>query len=76
MFRCPFFSPNWISSSYLLFQACSKGSKIKLIDLNLNILRKATKYQKNMLKKRRKDNPYIMGDMEHGSGREKPKKTD
>ena len=29
-----------------------------------------------MIEKRRKNNPYIMGDMEHGSGREKPKKTD
>ena len=36
----------------------------------------ATKYQKKMVEKQRKNNPYVMGDMEHGGGREKPKKTD
>ena len=45
-------------------------------DLNLNILKKATKYQKKMIEKRRKNNPYIMGDMEHGGSRDKPKNTD
>ena len=54
----------------------SKNNNDLVADLNLNILKKATKYQKSMLEKRRKNNPYIMGDMEHGGGREKPKKTD
>ena len=54
----------------------SKNNNDLVADLNLNILKKATKYQKKMIEKRRKNNPYIMGDMEHGSGREKPKKTD
>ncbi|MDC3179858.1 DUF3576 domain-containing protein [Candidatus Pelagibacter sp.] len=54
----------------------SKNNNDLVADLNLNILKKATKYQKNMFEKQRKNNPYIMGDMEHGGGREKPKKTD
>ena len=54
----------------------SKNNNDLVADLNSNILKKASKYQKSMVKKRRKDNPYIMGDMEHGSGREKPKKAD
>ena len=54
----------------------SKNNNDLVADLNLNILKKATKYQKSMLEKRRKNNPYIMGDMEQGGGREKPKKTD
>ena len=54
----------------------SKNNNELVADLNLNILKKATKYQKNMLEKRRKNNPYIMGDMEHGGGRKKTKKTD
>ena len=46
-------------------------------DLNFNILKRATKYQKEMLTKRRKENPYETGDMEHGSSRnDKKKKTD
>ena len=54
----------------------SKNNNDLVADLNLSILKKATKYQKNMVEKRRKNNPYIMGDMEQGGGREKPKKTD
>ena len=54
----------------------SKNNNDLVADLNLNILKKATKYQKNMLEKRRKNNPYIMGDMEHGGGTKKTKKTD
>ena len=54
----------------------SKNNNDLVADLNLNILKKATKYQKKMVEKQRKNNPYIMGDMEHGGGREKPKKTD
>ena len=46
-------------------------------DLNFNILKRATKYQKEMLTKRRKENPYETGDTEHGSSRnDKKKKTD
>ena len=47
----------------------SKNNNDLVADLNLNILKKATKYQKNILEKRRKNNPYIMGDMEHGGSR-------
>ena len=54
----------------------SKNNNDLVADLNLNILKKATKYQKKMIEKRKKNNPYIMGDMEHGGGREKPKNTD
>ena len=43
-------------------------------DLNFNILKRATKYQKEMLTKRRKENPYETGDMEHGSSRNDKKK--
>ena len=46
-------------------------------DLNFNILKRATKYQKEMLAKRRKENPYETGDMEHGGSRnDNKKKTD
>ena len=54
----------------------SKNNNDLVADLNLNILKKATKYQKKMIEKRRKNNPYIMGDMEHGGSRDKPKNTD
>ena len=54
----------------------SKNNNDLVANLNLNILKKATKYQKNLVEKRRKNNPYVMGDMEHGGSREKPKKTD
>jgi len=54
----------------------SKNNNDLVADLNLNILKKATKYQKNMVEKRRKNNPYVMGDMEHGGSKEKPKKVD
>tara|TARA_Y100001958_G_C21047226_1_gene414744 strand:+ start:159 stop:761 length:603 start_codon:yes stop_codon:yes gene_type:complete len=52
----------------------SKNNNDLIADLNLNILKKATKYQKAMLEKRRKENPYVMGDMEHGGGRKDNKK--
>ena len=55
----------------------SKNNSDIVGDLNFNILKKATKYQKEMLAKRRKDNPYVMGEMEHGGSRnDKKKKTD
>ena len=40
----------------------SKNDGDLVADLNLSILKKATKYEKKMLEKRRKKNPYIMGD--------------
>ena len=53
----------------------SKSNGDLVADLNLSILKKATMYQKKLLEKRRKENPYIMGDMEHG-GNKKDKKSD
>ena len=40
----------------------SKNNGDLVADLNLSILKKATKYEKKKLKKQRKENPYIMGD--------------
>ena len=59
------------------FTGCSvsKNNGDLVADLNLSILKKATMYQKKLLEKRRKENPYIMGDMEHGGNR-KDKKSD
>ena len=47
----------------------SKNNNDLIADLNLNILKKATIYQKKMLEKRKKENPYVMGDMKQGKGR-------
>jgi len=52
----------------------SQNNNDLIADLNLSILKKATKYQKEIIAKRKKDNPYVMGDMEHGSSRDKNKK--
>ena len=52
----------------------SKNNNDLIADLNLNILKKATIYQKKMLEKRKKENPYVMGDMKQGKGRKKDKK--
>ena len=49
----------------------SKNNNDLIADLNLNILKKASKYQREMLEKRKKDNPYPMGQMKSGKGREK-----
>ena len=55
----------------------SKNNNDLVADLNLSILKKATKYQKAMLEKRRKDNPYPMGNTKQGDGRkDNKKKTD
>ncbi len=54
----------------------SKNNNDLVADLNLSILKKATRYEKKLLQKRRKENPYIMGDMEHGSGRSKSKESE
>ena len=53
----------------------SKSNGDLVADLNLSILKKATIYEKKLLKKRRKENPYIMGDMEHGGNRKDNKKS-
>ena len=49
----------------------SKNNNDLVADLNLNILKKASIYQKTMLEKRKKENPYLMGDMKAGKGRKK-----
>ena len=49
----------------------SKNNNDLVADLNLNILKKASIYQRNMLEKRKKENPYPMGQMKSGKGRKK-----
>ena len=49
----------------------SKNNNDLIADLNLNILKKASKYQREMLEKRKKENPYPMGQMKSGDGRKK-----
>ena len=49
----------------------SKNNNDLVADLNLNILKKASKYQKKMIEKRKKENPYPMGQMKSGKGRKK-----
>ena len=49
----------------------SKNNNNLVADLNLSILKKATRYEKKLMEKRRKQNPYEMGDMKAGDGREK-----
>ena len=49
----------------------SKNNNDLVADLNLNILKKASKYQREMLEKRKKENPYPMGQMKSGKGRKK-----
>ena len=51
----------------------SKNNTDLVADLNLNILKKATKYQKQRIEKYKKENPYIIGDSNRKS-REKKKK--
>ena len=53
----------------------SKNNNDLVADLNLSILKKASKYQKSLLEKRRKENPYPMGNTKQGDGR-KENKTD
>ena len=50
----------------------SKNNTDLVADLNLNILRKATKYEKEIIAKYKKENPYPMGDA--GNRGKKPKK--
>tara|TARA_B100001057_G_scaffold491603_1_gene582220 strand:+ start:231 stop:827 length:597 start_codon:yes stop_codon:yes gene_type:complete len=40
----------------------SKNNTDLVADLNLNILKKATKYQKDIIEKYKKENPYAVGD--------------
>ena len=40
----------------------SKNNNDLVADLNLNILKKATKYKKDKIEKNKKENPYVMGD--------------
>jgi len=54
----------------------SKSNGDLVADLNLSILKKATRYEKKMLEKRRKENPYPMGDSKHGDNRKDNKKSD
>ena len=49
----------------------SKNNNDLVADLNLNILKRASKYQKKILEKRKKENPYPMGQMKSGKGRKK-----
>ena len=49
----------------------SKNNNDLVADLNLSILKKATKYEKTMIEKRKKENPYPMGQMKSGDGRKK-----
>ena len=40
----------------------SKNNTDLVADLNLNILKKATKYQKEIVERYKKENPYVVGD--------------
>ena len=51
----------------------SKNNNDLVADLNLSILKKATKYQKEVIDKNIKENPYIIGDPKHGDSRKKKK---
>ena len=49
----------------------SKNNNDLVADLNLNILKKAAKYQKDIFEKNKKENPYVMGDWKQGDSRKK-----
>ena len=49
----------------------SKNNNDLVADLNLSILKKATKYQKEIIDKNKKENPYIIGDPKQGDSRKK-----
>ena len=51
----------------------SKNNNDLVADLNISILKKATKYQKEILDKNKKENPYIVGDPKQGDSRKKKK---
>ena len=48
----------------------SKNNNDLVADLNLSILKKATKYKKEVIDKNIKENPYIIGDSKQGDSRE------
>ena len=48
----------------------SKNNNDLVADLNSSILKKAKKYQKEMIDKNKKENPYIISDTKQGDGRE------
>ena len=48
----------------------SKNNNDLVADLNLSILKKATKYQKDFIDKNKKENPYIIGEPKQGDSRE------
>ena len=48
----------------------SKNNNALVADLNLNILKKASKYERKILEKRKKENPYPMGQMKQGENRD------
>ena len=48
----------------------SKNNSDLAGNLNLSILKKAAKYEKEMFAKRRKENPYPMGQMKQGESRD------
>ncbi len=52
----------------------SKNNNDLVADLNLSILKKATRYEKDMVEKQRKKNPYPMGNTKQGDGRKDNKK--
>ena len=51
----------------------SKNNNDLVADLNLSILKRATKYQKEIIDKNKKENPYIIGDPKQGDSRKKKK---
>ena len=51
----------------------SKNNNDLVADLNLSILKRATKYQKEIIDKNKKKNPYIIGDPKQGDSRKKKK---
>ena len=48
----------------------SKNNNDLVADLNLSILKRATKYQKEIINKNKKENPYIIGVSKQGDSRE------
>ena len=49
----------------------SKNNNDLVADLNFSILKRATKYQKEIIDKNKKENPYIIGDPKQGDSRSK-----
>ena len=47
----------------------SKNNNDLVADLNLSILKKATRYQKQIIDKNKKENPYIIGEPKQGDSR-------